>query len=64
MPLPFIQERLGHENITTTVSVYGHLLPDAHTRMADSLRGSMSNVLPIGVKQISAGTETNSEAQE
>jgi integrase len=64
MPLPFIQERLGHENITTTVSVYGHLLPDAHTRMADSLRGSMSNVLPIGVKQISANTDTDTEAQE
>jgi site-specific recombinase XerC len=62
MPLPFIQERLGHENITTTVSVYGHLLPDAHTRMADSLRGSMSNVLPV--KQISASTDTNQEAQE
>lgn len=47
-PLPFIQERLGHENITTTIGTYGHLLPDAHTRMADSLRGSMSNVLPMG----------------
>lgn len=47
-PLPFIQERLGHENITTTISVYGHLLPDAHTRMAASLQGIMSNVLPVG----------------
>jgi integrase len=46
MPLPFIQDRLGHENITTTISVYGHLLPDAHTRMADSLQSIMSGVLP------------------
>lgn len=28
-PLPYIQARLGHEKITTTVDVYGHLLPDA-----------------------------------
>lgn len=44
-PLPFIQARLGHENITTTVQVYGHLLPDAHTSMADSLSGAMSGIL-------------------
>jgi integrase len=46
-PLPFIQARLGHEKITTTVDTYGHLLPDAHTQMADSLRGTMSNILPM-----------------
>lgn len=27
-PLPAIQRRLGHDSITTTVDVYGHLLPD------------------------------------
>lgn len=45
-PLPFIQQRLGHESITTTVNTYGHLLPDAQTQMADSMAGIMSNVLP------------------
>lgn len=45
-PLPFIQQRLGHESIQTTISVYGHLLPDAQTEMADSMAGIMSNVLP------------------
>ncbi|MDY0829151.1 site-specific integrase [Microbacterium sp. BG28] len=34
MPLPYIQSRLGHEKITTTVDVYGHLVPDAHEQMA------------------------------
>ncbi|QIK64515.1 site-specific integrase [Leucobacter viscericola] len=29
VPLPYIQRRLGHENIDTTVRVYGHLMPDA-----------------------------------
>jgi integrase len=57
-PLPFIQERLGHENITTTIGVYGHLLPDAHTRMSASLQFTMSNVLPIGVKEIGTSTDT------
>ena len=46
-PLPFIQQRLGHESITTTINTYGHLLPDAQTVMADSLAGIMSNVLPV-----------------
>lgn len=41
-PLPFIQQRLGHENITTTISVYGHLLPDAHVRMASSIDGILA----------------------
>jgi integrase len=47
MPLPYIQARLGHESITTTINTYGHLLPDAHTQMADSLRGTLSGVVPL-----------------
>lgn len=48
-PLTFVQQRLGHENITTTVSVYGHLLPDAHVRMAasiDGILGKMDELTP------------------
>lgn len=41
-PLPYIQARLGHENITTTIQVYGHLVPDSHARMANSLAGIMA----------------------
>lgn len=38
VPLPYIQRRLGHEKIDTTVSVYGHLMPEmiAATRDAAS----------------------------
>jgi integrase len=43
VPLPFIQQRLGHANITTTVQTYGHLLPDAHTRMSGSLEAIMTD---------------------
>jgi integrase len=45
-PLPFVQARLGHEKITTTVDTYGHLLPDAHEQMAQMMSDTMSNVLP------------------
>ena len=30
MPLPVVQQRLGHELITTTVDTYGGLLLQAH----------------------------------
>lgn len=34
--LPVIQARLGHENITTTIDRYGHLLPDLQAAAADA----------------------------
>ncbi|WP_427017809.1 tyrosine-type recombinase/integrase [Pseudarthrobacter sp. P1] len=37
VPLPVIQARLGHENITTTVGTYGHLQNDADSLAADAL---------------------------
>jgi integrase len=40
-PLPFVQARLGHEKIDTTVGTYGHLLPDAHVEMARIIGGAM-----------------------
>lgn len=46
-PLPFIQARLGHESITTTIGVYGHLLPDAHTQMAVTMQHIAGDLLAI-----------------
>lgn len=40
-PLPFVQARLGHEKIDTTVGTYGHLLPDAHVEMARIIGAAM-----------------------
>lgn len=34
VPLPWIQQRLGHEKVTTTVDTYGHLTPESHEQMA------------------------------
>lgn len=36
VPLPVIQRRLGHESITTTVDLYGHLSPDVQRAAADA----------------------------
>ena len=46
VPLPVIRDRLGHESITTTVDVYGHLLPDQHRQTAAALDGLLSEELP------------------
>lgn len=47
VPLPYIQARLGHEKITTTVDTYGHLVPDAHQQMADVVAQTLENVRPL-----------------
>lgn len=44
VPLPYIQARLGHEKITTTIDVYGHLVPDAHNIMASAISEQMDGV--------------------
>lgn len=51
VPLPWVQARLGHESITTTVGTYGHLQPDAHVQMADAIGRVLANVRPM--KQLS-----------
>ena len=42
VPLPVIQDRLGHESITTTVGTYGHLMPDQHQKTAAALDGLLA----------------------
>lgn len=44
VPLPYIQARLGHEKITTTVDTYGHLVPDAHEQMASVVAATLAGV--------------------
>lgn len=56
IPLPYIQARLGHESITTTVNTYGHLVSDAHDQMATAIAGTLSDVhaLPHANKPINS----------
>jgi integrase len=42
VPLPYVQQRLGHENITTTVDLYGHMLPDMQNATAQAASQAMS----------------------
>lgn len=47
VPLPYIQARLGHEKITTTVDTYGHLVPDAHEQMASVVATTLAGIAPV-----------------
>lgn len=54
VPLPMIQARLGHENITTTVGTYGHLMPEAQEQMAEVMNHTMAGIgktaLPLAIE--------------
>jgi integrase len=50
-PLPYIQARLGHEKITTTVDVYGHLVPDAHERLAFAIEQTLEGGYDDGAQK-------------
>lgn len=56
IPLPYIQARLGHESITTTVNVYGHLVADAHDQMASAIATTLTGVQ--SVRAIERNAET------
>lgn len=41
VPLPVVQRRLGHESVSTTVGVYGHLASDAGVQAAAAIAATM-----------------------
>src|SRR5690625_5084718 len=48
-PLPYVQRRLGHESIQTTVDTYGHLAPDkiqADADAAEIIQGDLTAAAP------------------
>lgn len=45
VPLPVIQNRLGHESITTTIDVYGHLAPESMNATALVVEGIFEKVM-------------------
>jgi integrase len=45
VPLPVIQRRLGHEDISTTSNVYGHLMPDLQIQAASAAQLALSGTL-------------------
>ena len=44
IPMPVIQARLGHEQITTTIDRYGHLLPDLQVAAARAASVAMQGL--------------------
>lgn len=53
-PLPYVQARLGHENISTTVGIYGHVMPEGHYQMATIMQRVMQDVQPISAAALLA----------
>ena len=41
MPILLVSERLGHENVATTLKIYGHLYPGRHPEAAEQLNKLM-----------------------
>ena len=37
IPAKVVQEMLGHSNVSMTLDIYSHVLPDMQTEAADSL---------------------------
>ncbi|MGV9666911.1 tyrosine-type recombinase/integrase [Nocardia niigatensis] len=46
VPLPVIQDHLGHESITTTIHTYGHLDRSAHVNAASAISNALAGVDP------------------
>ena len=46
VPLTVVQRRLGHESVTTTSDIYGHLTPDAYAGAAAVSGASLAGALP------------------
>lgn len=46
VPIHIVQYRMGHESITTTVNVYGHLVPDAGRIAAEATELAMATAIP------------------
>lgn len=61
MPLPYVQARLGHEKITTTVDVYGHLVPEAHDMMATAIADTLSTVNDPATPALTMGDEGDAD---
>lgn len=39
--LPYIQQQLGHESITTTIDTYGHLMPNSNRHVTFAIDGAL-----------------------
>jgi len=45
--LHIVKERLGHNDIRTTINVYGHLLPSVDRALADGLAAGFEDAAKV-----------------
>ena len=45
----FVQELLGHADISLTLNVYSHVLPDMGDAAADAMEAALGSPKPVGV---------------
>jgi integrase len=50
VPISEVSRWLGHKSITTTVNLYGHLVPEASGRARDALDKAFGTALKVGLK--------------
>ena len=60
VPLPVIQDRLGHESIKTTIDIYGHLSPESLGATALVMEGIEADVLAASGIASAGAQEINS----
>jgi integrase len=53
--LAMVQARLGHEDIRTTINVYGHLLPSVEAALADGLTATFNEAQRPNVQPLHSG---------
>ena len=54
-----VKERLGHEDIRTTINTYGHLLPSVDEALADALGAMYEAAAPTPVADLARTTTGN-----
>lgn len=61
--LPAIQRRLGHESITTTINLYGHLVPEHAAEINDAVDRALSEgVTPVSPAALDASAAARTES--
>jgi integrase len=60
--LHVVKERLGHDDIRTTINVYGHLLPSVDEALADGLDAMHAESAPDNVTPLRSDAEAPPEA--
>ncbi|HEX5851566.1 MAG TPA: hypothetical protein VFY36_00590 [Solirubrobacteraceae bacterium] len=64
--LAMVQARLGHEDIRTTINVYGHLLPSVEAALSEGLTATFNEAseAPDNVTQLPQREDADDDAAQ